>query len=55
MQEYLENSNFKLMQELELVCEKLAVAKQGLKLVADNAGSHIKDIATKTLQEIDTM
>ena len=55
MQEYLENSNFKLLQELELLSDKLAIAKQGLKLVADNAGSHIQDIANKTLQEIDTM
>ncbi len=46
----LENINFELQRELELVNNKLALAIQGLEIIAESVDTH--KVAQKTLNEI---
>ena len=49
----LENSIFELRRELELVNNRLAIAKEGLKVIRENGD--VLNIAKLTLEEIDTI
>ena len=49
----LDDINFGLRRELELVHNKLAIALHGLNIIFENGD--IMHVAKKTLEEIDTM
>ena len=49
----LDNVNFELRRELELVHNKLAIALHGLNIIFENGD--IMHVAKKTLEEINTM
>ena len=47
----LNNINFQLQRELELVSNKLAIALEGLNIIRENGD--ILNVARKTLEEVD--